>query len=113
MRFEGYHGVSDGEREHAQPIDVDVDLVRDLAPAGRTDDLAETVNYARVYDLCKGVVEPRSFRLLEAIAETIAREILEAFAVVEVTVRVRKPLVRHRLGGPIDYSGVEITRRPG
>jgi dihydroneopterin aldolase len=113
MRFQGHHGVSDAERGDTQPIDVDVELARDLREPGRTDDLATTVNYARVYDLAKAVVEDRTFRLLEAIAETIAGEVLRAFDVEEVTVRVRKPTVAKRLGGLVEYSGVQITRRAG
>ena len=113
MRFEGHHGVSDAERADAQPIEVDIELARDVREAGRTDDLGRTVNYARVYDLAKAVVEDRSFKLLEAIAETIAGEVLDASDVEAVTVRVRKPTVATRLGGPVDYSGVEITRRAG
>ena len=51
----------------------------------------------------------RSFQLLEALAEAISHELLADFDVDEVVVRVRKPNVR--LGGPLDYAGVEIWRR--
>jgi dihydroneopterin aldolase len=54
-------------------------------------------------------VEDRSFKLLEALADAISVELLAAFAVDEVTVRVRKPAVQ--LGGPLAYAGVEIRRR--
>lgn len=109
LRFQGHHGVSDEERANAQPIEVDVEMTRDLRQAGTSDDLADTVDYSGVYALCRAIVESRRFRLLEAIAETIATEILAGFAVDEVAVRVRKPKVR--LPGPLDYSGVEVTRR--
>ena len=58
----------------------------------------------------KQIVESTSFRLLEAIAEAISHEVLVAFDVDEVGVRVRKPAVK--LGGPLDHASVEIWRRP-
>lgn len=110
IRVDGRHGVPDDERAVAQPFEVDVELALDLAPAGATDDLTRTIDYARVDELVRRIVGTRSYRLLETIAEQIATEILASFPVDEVVVRVRKPAVR--LGGPIDWSGVEIRRSP-
>ncbi len=112
MRFLGLHGYYDDELLARQPFEIDVELVLDLQRAGVNDDLEQSIDYARVYELVREVVESRSLRLLEALAETIAREVLAGFDVAGVTVRVRKPEVK--LGGPIDYAGVEIRRvRPG
>ena len=109
MRFQGHHGQSVEEQQRVQPFEVDVEIPRNLQPAGIDDDLAKTVDYSRVYDTCKAIVESTTFHLLEAIAEAIAHELLTDFDIDEVTVRVRKPEVR--LSGPIGYSGVEIERR--
>jgi dihydroneopterin aldolase len=110
MEFFGRHGVSDAERAEPQQIDVDVELEVDLAPAGKSDDLADTVNYSRVFDACREIVEERSFKLLEAIAEAIAVRVLADFGrVAAVTVRVRKPGVP--IDGRLDYAGVAIERR--
>jgi dihydroneopterin aldolase len=110
IRLDGRHGFYDEERTRLQPFEVDVELVVDLQRAGVDDDLAKSIDYAAVYAIVREVVEARSYRLLEAIAEAISREILAAFAVSEVRVRVRKPAVQ--LGGPLDHAGVEIRRRP-
>jgi dihydroneopterin aldolase len=110
MRFDGKHGYHDWELQTTQPFEVDVELVLNLQPAGVDDDLTKTVDYGRVYDIARQVVESTSFRLLEAIAEAIAHEVLTAFDVREVGVRVRKPAVK--LGGPLDHAAVEIWRRP-
>jgi dihydroneopterin aldolase len=80
-------------------------------PAGVEDELERSVDYAAVYGICRQIVESTSFRLLEAVAEAIAHEILTAHPVDEVGVRVRKPEVD--LGGPLDWAGVEIWRRRG
>jgi 7,8-dihydroneopterin aldolase/epimerase/oxygenase len=109
MVFEGHHGYYDHERATAQPFEVDVELRLDLHPAGIDDDLEKTVDYGKVFAVARQIVESTQLRLLEAIAEAIAREVLAGFpAVEEVSVRVRKPKVQ--LGGRLDYSGVEITR---
>jgi len=109
IQTEGRHGVYEHELLAPQPFEVDVELVLDLQPAGLHDDLALTIDYGRVDAIVRRIVESTSFRLLEAIAEAIAHEILAEFDVVELGVRVRKPAVQ--LGGPIDYAGVEIWRR--
>ena len=110
MVFEGRHGVPDEERRTPQPIEVTVALEADLAHAGRSDDLARSVDYSAVFDLVRRIVEERSFRLLEAIAETVAAEILATHPLVRaVTVTVDKPRVP--LAGHIESAGVEIHRR--
>jgi dihydroneopterin aldolase len=108
IRLDGRHGVPDEERATPQPFEVDVELGLDLGPAGRSDDLARTVDYSKVDQAVREIVGTRSFRLLETIAETIAERLLADHPVDEVVVRVRKPAVR--LAGPVDYSGVEIRR---
>jgi len=109
MRFQGHHGVTAEERAEAQPIEVDVELALDLQPAGIDDELEQTADYGRAYEICREVVESASFRLLEAIAEGIAHELLAAYPQVrEVTVRVRKMRLR---GRKLAYAGVQIKRR--
>jgi dihydroneopterin aldolase len=111
MVFDGRHGVHEDEQREPQPFGVDVELVLNLQPAGIDDDLARTVDYGEVYRICRQIVESTRFRLLEALAEAIAHELLAAFPIAEVGVRVRKLRVRARFGGEIAYAGVEIWRR--
>ena len=79
MRFTGRHGYYEHELETPQPFEVDVELVLNLQPAGVDDDLAKTIDYGRVYDIARQIVESTSFRLLEAIAEAISHELLAHF----------------------------------
>ena len=109
MRFDGRHGYYDHELTTPQPFEVDVELLLNLQPAGVDDDLDKTIDYGRVYDAVRQIVESTSFRLLEALAEAISHELLADFEVNEVGVRVRKPAVK--LGGPLDHAAVEIWRR--
>lgn len=110
MAFLARHGVNDWEKIEPQRFEIDVELVLDVRPAGVDDDLARTVDYRRVYELTREVVESRTFDLIEALAEAIASGLLGAHEQMsEVVVRVRKPDVQ--LGGPLAYAGVEISRR--
>ena len=110
MVFQARHGIFDDEKVQAQRFEVDVELLLDLQPAGLEDDLERTLDYGRVYDTVRTIVESTTFNLIEALAEAIAHELLADFpALEEVEVRVRKPEVK--LGGPLAYAGVQIRRR--
>jgi dihydroneopterin aldolase len=109
MVFMGRHGVLEQEQLVAQPFHVDVELSLDLQAAGVDDDLARTVDYGVVFETCRSIVESTSFRLIEAVAEAIAHELLIDFPIDEVTVRVRKP--NAPIEGEFAYAGVEIRRR--
>jgi dihydroneopterin aldolase len=110
MRFDGRHGYYDHEQATPQPFEVDVELRLNLQPAGIEDELTRTVDYGRVFDVTRQIVESTTFRLLEALAEAISHEVLADFPLVdEIGVRVRKPKVK--LSGALDYAGVEIWRR--
>ena len=55
-----------------EQLDVQrAEVEADLARAGRTDDVADTIDYGPLIAICAEVVERRSFRLLEAIAQAL------------------------------------------
>lgn len=109
MSFYGYHGVDESERDLGGRFSVDVELGLDLRAAGESDALEDTIDYKAVYDLVAEIQRTNRFRLLEAFAHAIAEGILSGFEVEQVTVRVRKASVP--LGGVIDHTEVEISRR--
>lgn len=109
VSFYGYHGVSPQERKKGQNFLMDLELVLNLADAARADDLAKTVDYQEVFNLVNEVQEARRYNLIEALAQDVAREILQRFKVDEVMVRIKKPGVS--LGGPLDYVAVEVRRQ--
>ena len=109
MRFLGRHGVSLEERLEPQPIEVDVLIPADLRAAGASDELAHTVDYAAVFARVAEIVEKQSFRLLEALAETIAQAVLADEKVDEVEVAVRKP--KAPMPGAFETVEVRIRRR--
>ncbi len=109
IRFHGYHGVIEAERQLGQKYEVDLELTTDLSVAGRTDDLGNTIDYAQVIQLVVEIGTQRSFQLFEAIAETVAEAIFTQFEVEEIRITVKK------LSPPIEptltYAGVEIHRK--
>lgn len=109
MQFYGYHGALPQEQQLGQKFVVDAILSLDLKPAGQTDQLERTVNYAEVYNLIKKIVEGQPFKLIESLAENIASDILDNFNVREVNVQVRKP--NAPVPGVFDYVAVDITRQ--
>ena len=103
------HGVLPEEAAIGQRFFISFDAAVDTRAAGTSDDLTKSVSYADMSDIVVGIATTRRFKLLEALAEAIATDILAAFPLVEaITVRVDKPSapVPHVL----DTVSVEITR---
>ncbi len=79
LQFFGYHGVLPEENVLGQRFRATVSLAVDIQKAGQTDELDDTVSYVGVYDICKDVIEGKPFKLIEAVAETIASQILDVY----------------------------------
>jgi len=79
MQFFGYHGVLREETVLGQRFRASVSLAVDIKKAGETDNLEHTVSYVGVYDICKEVIEGKPYKLIEAVAETVASRILSQY----------------------------------
>jgi dihydroneopterin aldolase len=108
LRASGICGALPEERERAQPLEVDLDLVVDLRPAGRSDALGDTVDYGDVCAVVEQIVTATKPQLLEHLADTIATALLAHERVETVTVAVRK--LRPPVPQQLATSGVRITR---
>ena len=107
LRVRGRHGVLPHEAQLGQVFVVDLELVLDLAPAGRSDDLRRTVDYGSLAGRVAEVVGGRPRRLLEAVAEDVADLVLANERVRQVRVRITKP----QAPLPVDATvAVEIVR---
>ncbi len=107
MSFHGRHGVRPAEREHAQEFKVDVEVDCELAEAGRTDRLEDTVDYTRIREAAREVMEGESLQLIESLAARIADRVLQLHGVTAVSVRIAK---RPESMKPIDAAAVHINR---
>ncbi|MBI4055348.1 MAG: dihydroneopterin aldolase [Elusimicrobia bacterium] len=84
-------GVPAGERRRRQRLWVDLTLALDFRKAAEGDDPSRTVDYARVERKVQSVVSARPYRLIEAVAQAVGREILDAFPRIRsLCVRVTK-----------------------
>ncbi|CAN6459838.1 unnamed protein product [Victoria cruziana] len=109
LTFHGFHGVLEEEKKLGQKFLVDIDAYMELQKAGDTDNLADSVSYADIYNLAREVVEGPSFNLLESVATKIVKDIFASYQQISaVRVRVAKPHVAVK--GPVEYLGVEIYR---
>jgi dihydroneopterin aldolase len=109
LRMAGIVGVLPHEQAQAQPLELDLDISLDLAPAGASDELADTVDYGALCDAAELVVTGTSYALLEALAERLAATLLAADDRIDaVTVAVRK--LRPPVAQQLSTSGVRITR---
>lgn len=109
LRLLGRCGALPEETERAQPLEVDLDVVVDLTPAGRSDALADTVDYGRLCAEAERVVTEGHVTLLEHLAARLADAVLAVHPALEsATVAVRK--LRPPVPQQLATSGVRITR---
>lgn len=108
MRFYGYHGVLEEENKLGQEYQVDIELSVDLDKAVRTDDIKHSVDYSKVFDITKKIVENDKFNLIEALAGKIIENVKSEFAeaIKEIVVTIRKPSAP--INGIFDYAAVEV-----
>lgn len=89
----GKHGANPGEREVAQPFHVDVELDLNLKRASKSDELADTVNYAEIHAAVVDIVQSHSYVLLEKLAAVILDVILCDARIARAQVTIAKPLL--------------------
>jgi dihydroneopterin aldolase len=108
LRELGVHGVLPEEQARPQPFEVDVELTVDLAAAGESDALDDTVDYSAVAEAVSRVVASERYHLLERLATRIAEVcgVDDRVSAVSVTVRKLHPPVR----AMVDYVAVRIER---
>ena len=110
MRFMACHGVLPHEQEVPQPFEVDVELGLSLRAAGESDDLGNTVNYAKVYRTVSSIMNGGPKQLIESLAEELADDLLRDFDSLRwVRVTVHKPTAP--IDGVFSDVGVTILRR--
>lgn len=96
LRCSAVVGVLAEERDRAQPLVFDLELVRPFEAAAISDDIAETTNYAEVLELTIRTATEGRYLLLETLAYRVAYEVLaldDEIASVTVAVRKTRPPV--------------------
>lgn len=107
--FYGYHGVLSEEQSVGGKFEADVDIYTDFSQAAVKDSLKQTIDYQKVYEFMYRLALEKKYYLIEALATTIADELLKSFSQIEkVAVRVRKH--NPPMGGVVDCVEVEIVK---
>jgi FolB domain-containing protein len=99
-------GINDWERTQKQDVLINIILYTDLSKPGKTDDIADAVDYKKVKSEIIEMVDKSSFNLIERLADEIARICLAHNAIKAVCVKVDKPAAL-RFAKSV---GVEILR---
>ena len=99
-------GINEEERRNRQDVLINITLHADTRAAGRSDDIADAVNYRTLTKRIIALVEDSQFYLVEKLAAEIAALCLDDPRVEQADVRVEKP-------GALRFArsvGVEIQR---
>jgi 7,8-dihydroneopterin aldolase/epimerase/oxygenase len=99
-------GVPEWERMTPQTIILDIEIGYDLSTAGKSDAIADTIDYGAVVSRIHETLSEHNFQLVEALAEHICQLILKEFGALNVKIKVAKPAI---LPG-LKALGVEIER---
>jgi 7,8-dihydroneopterin aldolase/epimerase/oxygenase len=107
IRVFGHHGVLAHEQQFGQEFLVDAVLDLDLAAAGASDDLVDTVDYGALSDALATVVRDERHDLIERLATRLAEVCLADHRVAAVEITVHKP----HAPVPVPLDDVAITLR--
>ena len=101
IRCYGYTGFLPEEQVLGQWFEVNLTLWLDLAVAGQSDAIADTLDYREAINRVKRQIQSAKFALVEKLAAAIANDILQLDPVQQVRVQLSKP------AAPIpDFGGV-------
>ncbi len=103
LEFRGRCGVTAEERAKPQPLAVDVELDASLDSAGRSDNLADTIDYAKIVQRLVEIGTTQEANLLETVAERFFAMLFADFPIAQASLWLRK------LHAPIN----QVTRSVG
>jgi len=110
LRVFAYHGVNPEEKRDGQTFEIDITLYVSLLRAGQTDDVNDTVSYAKAAKTTLRVMNEAKYDLLEKVAQRVAEQLLTDYPQVEkVDVLLKKP--QAPVKADFDYMAVMITRQ--
>lgn len=106
----GNHGVLPEENVLGQRFILSAKLYGDFNKAKVSDQVEHTVNYAKVCDLIENITKENTFNLIEALADTLAYEILKNFILLSsVEITVKKPFAPIRQA--LDMVSVTVEKK--
>ncbi len=108
LKLFAYHGVNPEEKVDGQNFVLDITATIDATKAKNTDNVDDTVSYAKIIKTARAVFTEKSYDLIEAAANKVGVVIMETFPLLEsVTVLLKKP--EAPIKAEFDYVAVEIS----
>ncbi len=105
-----YHGVNPEEKVDGQNFIFDIEAGVDLTLPCKTDDVDDTVSYAKIIKTVRRIAQSEKNDLIECVAQRIADEIFDEFPKVQaLVVTVKKP--EAPIKAEFDYVAVSIERK--
>jgi dihydroneopterin aldolase len=83
-------GVPDAERAAPQRLTFNITLCAIAEFGTLNEELARAVDYSAVCKETKNFVEQRSGKLIETLADALARHLIEKFEIRKITIELRK-----------------------
>ena len=105
LKIFAYHGVNEEEKINGQNFVFDIDLFVNMTKACYSDDVNDTVSYAKVIKTVTKVVTEKKYNLLEKAADAILEEYSD---VSKVKITLKKP--EAPMKADFSYVGVKIER---
>lgn len=104
-----FHGALPEENKLGQNFIISAKLFTNTRPAGRTDTLDKTINYAEVCHFINDFTRKHTVKLIETAAEQLAAQLLLNFSLIKkISLTIKKPSAP--VGLPLKYTAVTITR---
>ncbi len=109
LKIFAYHGVNPEEKENGQNFVFDIDLYVNFSRACFSDDIADTVSYAKVIKTVKRIFTEEKYDLLEKAAQIVCDAIFDEYEQVEkIRLTLKKP--EAPISAEFGWVGVEIFR---
>lgn len=104
----GYHGLFEFERQNGQSFEVDLKLELKNEQAGKSDLIADAVDYSEVIKVVHQLIVGEPVNLIERLAEMIANDLLQSFPLISVEVVLHKASAP--VGVPVGDIAIRIKR---
>lgn len=104
LRFHGLHGLFEQEKVIGNIFEVDLEFSLSLQKAGETDNIQETVDYAKARSIVADIMKSHSLNLIETLSLRIGEKLFKDFELEALEVKVRK--MNPPMDGETKYSEV-------
>ncbi len=109
LKLYAYHGVNAEEKRDGQLFIIDLTAHLPLETPCRSDNVEDTVSYAKIIKTVRRVFTVEKYDLLEKAARVIADAVLQQYSEIRrVDVTLKKP--QAPINADFQYVAVEITR---